>query len=446
MANERDEQDVIEYICRYTISTLTFTLDDEEIAINPTDLISITKFDNYDLHIRSMLKLSRRKKLWLIKNKRKIRCKIELNMVGVTVNEVSGAISDDVLIDQEEIFNMEFGVFFNQDEEEVDNGIANTSILVDEPTDENAKEDIFNENYAEFENYLDVYLFNLELLDPSNEICNEVYTKDTLCNIVAHMLTKSKHKKVVMSPFENDKVYNELLVPAHPMFEALCYLENYYGFYKTGGMIYYDLDTLYIVNTNGKLTAKQQDEWAETTILINDHPHAAPVSGMIRRTNEKINYIQTEEQNIQINKPSIIDNNVMGSDLTMVTTDGTELVEVKADQSYTNKRYKNLIYTKKDDNQFAANILEARKEENEAVIQITATNLDIRAFAPNKVFTLIFDNEDKQEKYGKWNYRIAQAYHDLRLEGSMWTKSTHTFILKKTGTDHEVEESNDDVE
>jgi len=450
MANEKDEIDVIDYLCKYQIPTLSFVLEDEEIQVNSTDIISLTKFDDYDSNIRSMLKLiiriDRRKKLWLIKNKRKVICKIELVMIGLDSADSSSNENENIILDQEDIFNLEFGVFFNDDEEAYDNEMSNVSTVLDERGNDNINEDIATENYGEFENYLDIYLFNLELLNPSNTMVNEVYTKDTLQQIVAHLLTKTQHKKVIMSPFENDEVYNELLVPAHPIYEALAYLENYYGFYKTGAMIYYDIDTLYILNTNGEMSAKQEDEWIETTILINNHAYASSENGMLRRTNEKINYIQIEEKDFHVNKPSIINNNSMGSDLTMVTINGTDLQEIKADQSYTDKRNKRVMYMKQGDNKYLGSILETRMEENEIVVEIAAMNLDIRAFTPNKVFTLIFDDENKQEKYGKWKYRLVRAFHKITLDGIRWAKSVHQFALKKTQTDHEVEESHDDVE
>ena len=449
MPNQNNDTEVIEYLCKYQVPVLSFILEDKEVEITSTDIVSFTKFDDYDKNVRSMFKIvirvDRRKKLWLIKNKRKIICKFQLDIIGLDPVDSSSNENENVIIPQEEVFNLEFGIFFNEDEEKTDNELASASTNIDEVGNPNPNEDLETENYGEFENYLEIYLFNLELLNPSNTMCNEVYSKDTLQQMVSHILTKSGHKKVLMSPFENNKVYNELLVPAHPVYEALAYLDQYYGFYEKGSIIYYDIDTLYILNTNGKVTAKAEDEWPETTILVNKHSYSSAEQGMLRRTGEKINYIQIQETDLHINKPSIIQNDTVGSDLTMVTIDGTDITEIKADQSYIDKRNKRVKYFRKGDNQYTGKTLEARMEENEIVIQIAAANLDIRAFTPNKIFTLIFDDEEKQEKYGKWNYRISSVYHHFQIEGPLWITSIHEFVLKKTGTDHEIDESNDNV-
>lgn len=58
-------------------------------------------------------------------------------------------------------------------------------------------------------------------------------------------------------------------------------------------------------------------------------------------------------------------------------------------------------------------------------------NLDIEAFTPNKVFKLVFTETTKQEKYGKFNYRLAYAYHFIEKESTEYMVSSHRFVLKK---------------
>lgn len=415
------------YLCRYQVPMLIFMLQAERVEMNPTNIISIEKVDDFERNIRSIIKVSlrvdTRRKLWLLKNKRDISCKFELDKIGMDTESEAFTVGAEV------VWNMEFNIYFNDDDETTDTKALEERLKANEPTE--SVNDVQDESYFESENQLDVYLFNAKMMNASNKTFNGVFTEGVMQDFVGRILTETGHPKVLMSSIENDEVYKELLVPANPAYKCLIYLDQYYGLYQDGAIIFYDLDNLYILNSNGKCTAKRPGEWSEVVFLVERMDGTFPGNGMQRKQGEEKFYANISESNVNAKKYSETTNETVGSSAKIVLTDDVEINEVSANQSTMGQSNECIKYADKDSSKYSSTIIAARMEENDCIMYINAENLDIEAFTPNKVFKLVFTETTKQEKYGKFNYRLAYAYHFIEKESTEYMVSSHRFVLKK---------------
>ena len=427
MAN-RDQS--IVYQCKYQVPGLMFATEDEKLVFDSSNIVRVEKHDDYDFNIRTILKVSlridMRKKLWIIKNKRDIVCTFEFDKIAMNTE------TEEFLSTPQKIWYDEFSIFLTDDDESIDITAMEQSLQLN--GDQELPIEAGDEDYLESENILNVFLFQKSLMNASNKTVNAVFTHDNIQNMVAQLLTETGHKRVLISPMENTKIYEELLVPAFPCYKALMFLDQYFGFYKTGGMIYYDVDTLYILNTNGKCRAKQQDEWPETMFIVTESPRSLPGNAMVIRPNEKVFYCNIAEASLNVQNYANTMNEKYGSTAKIVVTDDTAINTAEAEQDYIDQRNTTYAYITKEDNQFTADIMKARMEENQANVMINANNLDIQAFTPNKTFKLTFDDTTKQEKYGKYVYRLSYAYHIMVMESGYFYSSKHRIVLKRCGT------------
>lgn len=427
MAN-RDQS--IVYQCKYQVPGLMFATEDEKLVFDSSNIVRVEKHDDYDFNIRSILKVSlrvdMRKKLWIIKNKRDIVCTFEFDKIAMDTE------TEQFLSTPQKIWYDEFSIFLTDDDESIDITAMEQSLQLN--GDRELPMEAGDEDYLESENVLNVFLFQKSLMNASNKTVNAVFTRDNIQNMTAQLLTETGHKRVLISPMENTKIYEELLVPAFPCYKALMFLDQYFGFYRTGGMIYYDVDTLYILNTNGKCRAKQQDEWPETMFIVTESPRSLPGNAMVVRPNEKVFYCNIAESSLNVQNYANTMNEKYGSTAKIVVTDDTAINTAEAEQDYIDQRNTTYAYITKEDNQFTADIMKARMEENQANVMINANNLDIQAFTPNKTFKLTFDDTTKQEKYGKYVYRLSYAYHIMVMESGYFYSSKHRIVLKRCGT------------
>ena len=427
MAN-RDQS--IVYQCKYQVPGLMFATEDEKLVFDSSNIVRVEKHDDYDFNIRTILKVSlridMRKKLWIIKNKRDIVCTFEFDKIAMNTE------TEEFISTPQKIWYDEFSIFLTDDDESIDITAMEQSLQLN--GDQELPIEAGDEDYLESENILNVFLFQKSLMNASNKTVNAVFTRDNIQNMAAQLLTETGHKRVLISPMENTKIYEELLVPAFPCYKALMFLDQYFGFYKTGGMIYYDVDTLYILNTNGKCRAKQQDEWPETMFIVTESPRSLPGNAMVIRPNEKVFYCNIAEASLNVQNYANTMNEKYGSTAKIVVTDDTTINTAEAEQDYIDQRNTTYAYITKEDNQFTADIMKARMEENQANVMINANNLDIQAFTPNKTFKLTFDDTTKQEKYGKYVYRLSYAYHIMVMESGYFYSSKHRIVLKRCGT------------
>lgn len=420
-----DETNV--FLCKYVVRALTVLNGEEQLTFDSSNLLSLEYICDYDQSIFAILKLSLRldirKKIYLLRNKRSIRVKLEIDRLGMDMEVELPKTNPEPILDEV------FAVYFNDDDENIDTQNLSDRLASNESGNEDGLVDLNSENYFESQNALEMYLFNADLLKASRYSYNKVFTETTLQNAIGQLLTESGHHKVVMSRLENYTQYKELLLPANPAYRCLLYLDQYYGLYKAGATVFYDLDCLYILNTVGKVTAARENEWTETTFLIPELEQSLPGNGMVRYPNEKIFYPTISEQNINHQKASIMKNVANGSKTKIVLSDGTEIIDLKADQEFVDAQNETVTYVKKE-NIFTESVLKARMEENDGIVMISANNLDIDAFKPNKLFRLVYDEPLKSKLYSGV-YRLSYAYHCIRLESEQFSSCSHHIILKR---------------
>lgn len=423
MAEEKNE---ITYLCKYQANDLVFMYEDTELSMDPSNIMGIEISHNYDQHyqviIKVQLRMDVRKLLWILEHKEDITCKFSLSAICVDND------NDNIISNPEYVFNEEFNIYFTDEYESTDIDMFKSRLAKNSNTSPNAIDD---ENYFETQNIIDIYLYNKKLIECSSKIYNEVMYENTIQNFVGRLLTKTKHEKVLMSKFENDEVYKEILIPPMPAYRALGYLDTLYGFYKKGTQIFYDYDVLYILNTIGECTAKRDKEWKQTTFLVTDVNSSTVGNGMKIIEGDEVYYISVPVDNVGTQKYSNINNEVVGNEINEVLIDDTETETSTADASYINREKVINLPRFKELSKYEPDRLKARLEEGDLSFYISGDNFDIRAFRPNHEFNLSFDDETRQKKYGGYKYRIGYVYTYIKISNTDYLESSHRIMLKK---------------
>ena len=318
-----DDANSKRYLCKYQVKNFILMMGDEKIETDATNILSIEYLTDYEFNLRSIIKVTIRvdirKKLWILKNKRNIVCKFELNKVAMDID------TEMFISSSESVWNQNFSIFLNDEDEATDIHALEERINRTDISSFTLNE-LEKENYFESQNVVPLFLFNQKMLNASNKIYNEVYTSNTVQQFIGRLLTETKHSNVLMSKCENNEIYKELLIPALPAYKAISYLDQYYGLYKKGALIFYDADTLYILNSDGsKVTAKRKGEWAETTFIVTGINNSRPGNGMIRKEGENINYISLSDMDINTQKFTITNNEYIGSEAKVVISDDTTI-------------------------------------------------------------------------------------------------------------------------
>ena len=77
------------YACKYRVDAFVLMMENENIKLDASNILSIEYANDYDVNLRAMIKVSLRvdirRKLWIIKNKRKFKVKFELSKIGMDI-------------------------------------------------------------------------------------------------------------------------------------------------------------------------------------------------------------------------------------------------------------------------------------------------------------------------------------------------------------------------
>lgn len=132
------------YLCKYQVKHFIIMNGDDKIEMDYSNILSIEYMNDYEFNIMALLKVSLRvdirKKMWILKNKKNILVKFELGKIGRDIDNENYTTST------EDVWNLEFGVYFNDEDEAIDVGVMESRINLNEGEDFQAN-DKTGENY-----------------------------------------------------------------------------------------------------------------------------------------------------------------------------------------------------------------------------------------------------------------------------------------------------------
>lgn len=236
-------------------------------------------------------------------------------------------------------------------------------------------------------NYTFILVKESDLLASKN-IVNDVIQSCNLTTAIAYILNKSGIKKVLMSKLDNTLNYNEFLLLPIPLANQLRYMNSFYGFYKNGAQIFFDLDCLYILNNTAKCTAWRKQELTQVVFDIekpNDGKDA--MSGSYVDDEEKLIHIKVSKDEIEMIDSSTTSDNIQGNNSIYINTNqGSSTKLTSTNQQLGNGNYN--IKMSSVLNPYVSSEAELRTRETMGMFNLMLSNIDISIISPNKEFKM----------------------------------------------------------
>ena len=117
-------------------------------------------------------------------------------------------------------------------------------------------------------NTIDLFLFDTELIDGLLQPSNDIVSNCSMSTLVSSLLYDAGCRKILMSPIDNVKIYDRIILPPQSIYDNIKYLDTYYGLYKTGSLLYFGLDRAYLLKYGPFNDTFEKGEYDQTTILI----------------------------------------------------------------------------------------------------------------------------------------------------------------------------------
>lgn len=389
------------YVYKYVVDEFKIVNGPSTISLGPVNLAALYIEHDYMNNLfpffKVTLNLNPITHEYIVENKDNIKFKVRI--LKISTERVSGKTSL-----KTEVINSVFSTFMDVDNTSFDKTAYKRRKK--ETKMEKDEDDLMNTN-----NLMDICLFNDDYVSKLKGTVNFVLSSGTVSTCIGYILSKLGINNVLMSPLENNRSYSPFVMPSLSGTNALTYLDQNFGLYRSGSIMYFGLKRGYILNCKAGCTAYESGEPKKTTFLV-DKIMATDMQtvGAVRVPNEKeTEYkISLPSSYVNISTASGITNVLTGVDAQVVNTGsgsitkGSSGARTKNGVAYSN----NIIVD--SDNEFVASTYAAQQKMKSTMISITSEDVNIDAFEPNKEFSFIFEDTDMNKTY-KGSYKIMSS-------------------------------------
>ena len=279
-----------------------------------------------------------------------------------------------------------------------------------------AKTDDVEGEYLPQDDYeAEFYLFREDFVKNARTLCHGIMR----CNLetaVAWLCTKAGINKLLMAKMDNRNSYNPLIIPEQSFIDCINFLDNWYGFYKNGSIIFFDFDAFYLLNYTSKTTTWKPGEVTEGVIFVLDETISEEQYSMqLIRQGDTKHYVTTGHNFVDVMDTTSVQDVLGGSNI--------EVIDASSSSTSTGSSGgKNTKVMRTSQPTFETTIYTARMKTNKKVINVALGSIDLDIVSPNKKFNFVFENTKLNSTYGGW-YKMMKIVTTFTKEGDYFTIS-----------------------
>ncbi len=394
-------------IYRYKIVTMDLLIPEQDpISIDVSEIESFAIEKAFDTDYFPILyfglRLSPSKYFKIIKNKTTAKFRIRLD--SEKFDPKSGETSSPTMI-----FNDLFCIVTSDETENIS-----------EEMHRQTTETLGSESDMSFYSKVyEFYFFKEKDLLASKKVINEVISYDCMQNVVTYCLSKSGINKVLMTPINNNRMYKEIVIYPVPLIQNIQYLEEQYGFYNYGGLFFFDFDKVYFIDKQPEATAYQTMEYTMVKInIFNTNNVSSITTGSFKNDEEKNYTIHVSENSMSTNNLSTVSDQTYGNNLIVVDTKENSINPVSPNTDQLGSGTERVVLNEYS-NKYTTEAAKHRKNENNFIINLKLSDVDISCLAPNKKFMFLFENSKINIARGG-AYRLSHMAFTFKRIGNVF--------------------------
>lgn len=336
----------------------------------------------------------------ILENKTTVRFKFKFNKYIADKQALNNGNGKNNFL--EKLFDTTFGIYIDDDTSSMDKELY-----------EKTKNAIGQQNTKKT---YDFYLFKDEDLKSGKYTSNYVLSRCNMTDALVFLFSKAGMKNILMSPLDNNKVYSEVLIPYIPLTQTINFLEQHYGFYKGGAMLFYDFDTTYFISKFGKRVYRTGEFNSVTMTFFKPGTSASLSPGCYKDKTAKKLIVHVSQDNMMPLNESIIQEQTGGTNLAIINASSDDVANVSPDVNTRSGKTTKVIVNKFE-NPYLETMSMLKKIENDRIIDVNLYDVDLSFLTPNKIFTFSFDEKASQKKYGG-TYRLTKLVTSFSKQGT----------------------------
>lgn len=274
----------------------------------------------------------------------------------------------------------------------------------------------------DFDNPVDFYLFSDKELNATKKPINIVFSSINMTDAVVYALGTAGFGNLLMAPLDNSTSYKQVVLPPMNALETVDFLEQVYGLYNDGAIVFFDYDRGYVIPACPVCKAWAPQEYKEVVLISKGRNNEGVMGhGSLDYSKEKKFVVNILPESISVESDSDVGNHIVGNKITAIDGRNNSVTD---SAGKTNQRGQQAlkVVSNRYGNKFAINALSKRRTAGSKIINITLGDVDIDIFKPNRAYKLICEE-------GVINQQIG---------GSYMLKRTVTLFRKTNGRDFEA--------
>lgn len=266
----------------------------------------------------------------------------------------------------------------------------------------------------------------------TDQVINRVLQKVTMTDCIAYYFKTMGINRVLMSPPQNNRIYDQVILPPVPVIAGMMRMGATYGMHKLGTVIFFDYDRVYIIDRKVGPTAWENNEIY--TVYLTSFPKKVGDDGIMKsgyylNAKEKYAVINVLGDQISITNESMYADPLLGSNMVLIdSTQGTTQTmkaNVRVNQLSPSAQGKVNQVLIMDSGVSQLDALKADMEYSKQTMALVMHETNITALCPNKDYILTTDNT---------RYKDHCGHYKLIKHGTTFTKESEFFTSITTAT------------
>lgn len=260
----------------------------------------------------------------------------------------------------------------------------------------------------------ELYVYPGDLVHTMRRKVTSIYRNTTIETVCRDILKETSIYASVIDPIQNQKYYEQILIPNMTALETFSYFDRYYGLYPNGGSLFFDSSRIaYLTDTKSNNGTTPIPVYVRT-----EKEDSSNASGIFLQGNRYLHQTQAlnasvlSESDIErVMNPEII-SDINVNSLSAHYTELTKLFNVSDIDKVKTQRIEQKNILHKTDRTTLSIQEAARLNEKITRIDLSGAGFDLMQFKPNTRINLVFESPIRGLNIAE-AYRMKYACHVL---------------------------------
>lgn len=274
----------------------------------------------------------------------------------------------------------------------------------------------------------EVYCYNAPIINKTKSTVPAIYKNMSILTAMQQMLSYLGLNDLpakITNP-DNQTKYDQILIPNLDFMDALTFLDRYYGIYKKGTQVFFDLDALYIVPSDVEKIPMYQTKFTEP-ILISSASANTDLVGYAKEND--VYKIAVIDKNVSVLTETDIEKVINGSFVSDLDFKSGKVSSAELDKKLQNE---NKIITPHVlhpyQNDYVSDMYASMINERITRVDLSTSGVDVFSLKINTHYNLIFQTPIRGFDINR-KYRASYATHVFSNMDSDLFQATSTFKL-----------------